>query len=101
MKNLADLKRTCHLYKWKLKYNSWFKDVPAHQSDFRTISEVTRRGFYLNTYQNGELTKSFCDFPKAKELEILQNENGFTIKIKRPDEYANHMMVYEIQQYIY
>lgn len=103
MKTLADLKRTCHLYKWKMLHNSWFKNVAPHMAEYRTVASVQSNGLYLNTCRNGERSKSFLEFPKAKELTIKHDGDVIELVIYR--EFDNgmppHQMIYRLEQHIY
>jgi hypothetical protein len=104
MKTLADLKRNCHLYKWRLVHNSWYKEVPPHQSEYRTVNTVSTRGFTLNTCKDGSWTQSHVDFPKAKELYMGTNDDGSInlIITRRMENEAtpDHQMVYKLEQHI-
>lgn len=83
MKTLADLKRTAHLYEWSLVHNSWFKDVPSFQREFRRVTKLQSKSFAIGIVKNGELLDSWQDFPKSSELRIEHNGDLITLTITR------------------
>ncbi len=38
MKTLADLKRQAKYFEWKLTSNSFYKNIPEHQANYRRVS---------------------------------------------------------------
>jgi len=109
MKTLADLKRNAKNYVWSLKENSWFKQIPQFQRDWRSVSIVQSTKMAFDTNKDGIKTQSWMDFPKASELQIIPLGNDmFTIIIKQVCEQTDndiqhwgkkpdHIMIYELK----
>jgi hypothetical protein len=104
MKTLADLKKHAHLYDWSLLSNSWYKEVPFFQSQYRTVARVQSSKLSLNTVKDGKLSESWIDLPKASELTMAINDDcTITLIIARvckgcygePDKI--HTMVYRLR----
>jgi hypothetical protein len=107
MKTLADLKRNLHNCEFKLFENSWYKQLPEFQAQWRKVGKVNSVGFTLLTDKqgNGEYSHSHIDYPKASEIQLIQlneEKTHFTLIIKR-DCYTKHqvtvehIMIYEIK----
>ena len=111
MKTLADLKKHCTEYLWKLEYNSLYPGViPVHQKDFRRVTQVKSRAFALYTNVNGLLKDSWIEFPKATEMKITKKQfsNCYELTITRdldPDVKSfrpmgtkrHHVMIYTLK----
>ena len=70
MKTLSDLKRDCRNFKWSLVSNSFYKDIPSFQAEFRRVSIVKSTKFALETKRDEHTIDAWLDFPKASELTI-------------------------------
>ncbi len=95
MKNLADLKRNVANFSWSLLENSWHEDIPDFMSEARKVATVQASRFSLWTNKEGKLSESWIDFPKAKELKIDREEEGYKITITRDcGDLEPHTMIY-------
>jgi hypothetical protein len=81
MKTLADLKKHAHLYEWALVSNSWYKEVPEFQAEYRSVARVQSSKLSLNTVKDGQQCESWLDFPKASELTMTINDDCTTTLI--------------------
>ncbi len=112
MKTLADLKRNCVNYEFKLCENSWFKQLPVFQKEYRKVGRVQSNRFTLLTDKNGngELIESWLDFPKASEIQLIPlNDSQYCLIIKQECEQSEydiehfgkkppHIMIYELRK---
>jgi hypothetical protein len=99
MKTLADLKRNATNYVWSLKENSWFKQVPQHQRDYRKVGRLLSNKLSFITNINGEQKESWIDFPKATEMQLTPiNDDMYCLIIKRDcGDKPPHIMIYELK----
>lgn len=103
MKTLAELKRNIADYELSLKENSWFKQVPAFQKAWRPVATVQSNSFSLLTDKgDSQPSESWCDFPKASELQLipLSNEQDLHCMIIKRDcgDKLPHIMIYELRK---
>ncbi len=104
MKTVTDLKRLCIDYQFKLFENSWFKNLPVFQQEWRRVGRVQTNSFTLMTDKTGDgnETESWIDFPKASEMQLIKiGENHYTLIIKRNcgADKPPHIMIYELRKY--
>lgn len=76
MKTLADLKRNAANYKWELMHNSWFPNSnKLKYPRIVTMTDSVKIG--LGTVmEDGEVKTSYLEWPKAKELTIVDHGNN-------------------------
>lgn len=97
MKKLADLKRQAKNFKWKMIYNSWFANC-NELNYFRpcVYTDTVRLG--LETIKENAKRISYLKWPKAKEVKIIKNDEGFIVEITRDcGDNKPHVMKYELQ----
>ena len=87
MKNLSDFKK-------RLKVGQQIETIHANLGSFgiRKVSIVQSNSFALETIKEGKIVNSWCEYPKAKDFEIV-NEN--TCKIFWGEgERRSHILTY-------
>jgi hypothetical protein len=72
MKTLSDFKKRLQVGTKLETYNHNLKT----SFGTRTISIVQTNSFALDTLRNGEIVKSYCEYPKASDFEILDNNTA-------------------------
>lgn len=73
MKNLADFKR-----RLKVGVELEATNTRYGYMGIRKVSIVQNNSFALETLKNGEIINSWCEFPKAKDFEVI-DENTVNI----------------------
>jgi len=72
MKNLSDFKKRLQVGTKLETYNHNLKA----SFGVREISIVQSNSFALNTLRNGEIVQSWCEYPKASDFEIIDNNTA-------------------------
>jgi hypothetical protein len=72
MRNLSDFKKRLQVGTKLETYNHNLKA----SFGVRSISIVQTNSFALDTIRNGETVKSWCEYPKASEFEIIDNNTA-------------------------
>lgn len=72
MKNLSDFKKRLQVGTKLETYNHHLKS----SFGIRKISVVQTNSFALDTIRNGETVQSWCEYPKASDFEIIDNNTA-------------------------
>lgn len=75
MKTLAALKREAKNFKWSMfRTNSFFiPEIPDFLKAYRKVTRVQADRIAFETIKNGETSESWATFPKAKQVEIVED----------------------------
>lgn len=75
MKTLTALKREATNFKWSMfRTNSFFiPEIPEFLKAYRKVTRVQADRIAFETIKNGEISESWATFPKAKQVEIVED----------------------------
>jgi hypothetical protein len=75
MKTLTALKREATKFKWSMfRTNSFFLPIiPDFLKAYRKVTRVQADRIAFETVKNGEVIESWGTFPKAKQVEIVED----------------------------
>lgn len=75
MKTLAALKREAHNFKWSMiRTNSFFvREIPEFLKAYRKVTQVQSDRMAMETHKDGHVIDSWVTFPKAKQVEIVED----------------------------
>ncbi len=76
MKTLAALKREATNFKWSMfNTNSFFfpNGIPDDLKAYRNVTRVQADRIAFETIRDGQTTESWASFPKAKQVEITED----------------------------